>query len=65
MEEWQEEWMEVRRQTSVEEYREKLFRLVCSINELLEAKNKRLPSDTGAQSDGKQVFQIACDEMLF
>ena len=33
--------MELCRQASVEQDREKLFRLVCRINELLEAKDKR------------------------
>jgi hypothetical protein len=44
MREQQEEWMELCRQASVEQDREKLFRLVCRINELLEAKGKRLRS---------------------
>jgi hypothetical protein len=65
MREQQEEWMELCRQASVEQDREKLFRLVCRINELLEAKNKRLRSDAAEpQFDGKRVFQIAYDEML-
>ena len=57
--------MELCRQASVEQDGEKLFRLVCRINELLEAKDRR--SRLGAaepQSDGKRVFQIAYDEML-
>jgi hypothetical protein len=43
----------------------KLFRLVRRINELLEAKDKRLRSDAAEpHTDGKRVFQIAYDEML-
>lgn len=65
MREQQEEWMELCRQASVEQDPEKLFRLVCRINELLEAKDERLRSDAAeSQSDGKRVFQIAYDEML-
>jgi hypothetical protein len=65
MRERQEEWMELCRQASVEQDREKLYRLVCRINELLEAKDKRLRSGaTEPQSDGKRVFQIAYDERL-
>ncbi len=57
--------MELCRQASVEQDREKLFRLVCRINELLEAKDKGLRSGAAEpQSDGKRVFQIAYDEML-
>ncbi len=57
--------MELCRQASVEQDSEKLFRLVCRINELLEAKDKRLRSGAAEpQSDGKRVFQIAYDEML-
>ena len=57
--------MELCRQASVEQDPEKLFRLVCRINELLEAKDKRLRSRASeGQSDGKRVFQIAYDEML-
>jgi len=65
MREQQEEWMELCRQASVEQDREKLFRLVCRINELLEDKDKRLRSAAAEpQSDGKRVFQIAYDEKL-
>jgi len=57
--------MELCRQASIEQDPEKLYRLVCRINELLEAKDKRLRSDAAEpQSDGKRVFQIAYDEML-
>lgn len=57
--------MELCRQASVEQDREKLFRLVCRINDLLEAKDKRLRSISAEpQADGKRVFQIAYDEML-
>ena len=57
--------MELCRQASVEQDPTKLYRLVCRINELLEAKDKRLRSAAeGPQSDGKRVFQIAYDEML-
>lgn len=66
MREQQEEWMELCRQASVEQDPKKLFRLVCAINELLEAKDKRLRSRaTEGQSDGKRVFQIAYDEMCW
>lgn len=57
--------MELCKQASVEQDPQKLFRLVCAINELLEAKDKRLRSRAAeGQSDGKRVFQIAYDEML-
>lgn len=57
--------MELCRQASVEQDREKLFGLVCRINELLEAKDKRSRSGAAEPpSDGKRVFQIAYDEML-
>ena len=57
--------MELCRQASVGPDREKLFRLVCGINDLLEAKEQRLrSSDIEAQADGDRVFQIAYDEML-
>jgi len=61
----QEEWLELCRQASVEQDREKLLGLVCRINELLEAKDKRLrPSDVRPTSKGDGVFQIAYDETL-
>jgi hypothetical protein len=61
----QEEWLELCRQVSVEQDREKLFQLVCRINELLEAKDKRLRShDVRPPSKGDGVFQIAYDQML-
>jgi len=54
MREQQEEWMELCRQASVEQDPNKLFRLVRRINELLEAKDKRLRSCAEEpQSDGK------------
>jgi hypothetical protein len=41
-----EEWLELCSQASVEQDREKLFQLVCRINEMLEAKDRHLrPSD--------------------
>ncbi len=65
MSDQQEEWLELCRQASVEQDREKLFGLVCRINELLEAKDKRLrPHDVKPTSKGDGVFQIAYDEML-
>lgn len=65
MRDQQEEWLELCRQASVEQDREKLFQLVCRINELLEAKDKRLrASDVRPTSNGGRVFQIAYDEML-
>jgi hypothetical protein len=65
MREQQEEWMELCRQASLEQDPEKLFQLVRRINELLEAKDKRLRSNAAEpQSDGKRVFQIAYDETL-
>ena len=52
MRERQEEWMELCRQASVEQDPEKLFRVVCRINELLEAKDERLRSGVAEpQSD--------------
>ncbi len=58
------EWLELCRQASVEQDREKLFQLVYRINELLEAKDTRLrPSDVRPPSNGDSVFQIAYDEM--
>jgi len=63
MREQQEEWMELCRQASVEQDREKLFGLVCRINELLEAKDKRSRSGA-AEPQAERVFQIAYDEML-
>ena len=46
MRDQQEEWLELCRQASLEQDREKLFQLVCRINEMLEAKDRRLrPSD--------------------
>jgi hypothetical protein len=65
MREQQEEWMELCRQASVEQDPEKLYRLISRINELLEAKDKRLRSNAaGLHSDDKRVFQIAYDETL-
>jgi hypothetical protein len=46
--------MELCRQASVEQDPEKLFVLVCKINQLLEAKDQRLRSGVAEpQSDGK------------
>ena len=57
--------MELCRQASVEQDPEKLFQLVCRINELLEAKDQRLRAGVAdRQSDRKRVFQIAYDEKL-
>jgi hypothetical protein len=53
----QEEWLELCRQASVEQDREKLFLLVCRINELLEAKDQRLRlNDVRSPSKGDGVF---------
>jgi hypothetical protein len=41
----QEEWLELCRQVSVEQDREKLFVLIRRINELLEAEDRRLQSN--------------------
>jgi hypothetical protein len=64
--EHQEEWLELCRQASVEQDREKLFDLVCRINELLEVKDKRLQqSSTPEPRDGDVgIFQIAYDKNL-
>lgn len=60
-----EEWLELCRQASVEQDPAKLLRLVSRINELLEAKDKRLrPSNVRPTSNGDGVFQIAYDETL-
>ncbi|MGA9790421.1 MAG: hypothetical protein WBQ43_06995 [Terriglobales bacterium] len=60
-----EEWPELCRQASVEQDPAKLLRLVSRINELLEAKDKRLrPSEVRPTSNGDGVFQIAYDETL-
>lgn len=57
--------MELCRQASVEQDRKKLFRLVCRINELLEARDKLSRSGAAEPpSDGRRVFQIAYDELL-
>jgi hypothetical protein len=65
MKERQEEWMELCRRASVEQDPEKLFHLVRQINELLEAKDKRLRAGAAEpQPDRKRVFQIAYDEKL-
>ena len=55
--------MELCRQASVEQDREKLFGLVCRINKLLEAKDMRSRSGA-AEPQPERVFQIAYDEML-
>jgi CheY-like chemotaxis protein len=62
--EQQEEWMELCKLASVEQNPEELFRLVCRINELLEAKDRRLRGATDLALNGKPVFQIAYDEKL-
>ena len=65
MRDQEDEWLELCRQASVEQDREKLFVLVRQISELLEARDKRLrPSDIRPTSKGDGVFQIAYDEML-
>ncbi len=65
MKDHQEEWLELCQQASVEQDREKLFQLVRRINELLEAKDKRLqPSSAKPRSRDGGVFQIADDELL-
>jgi hypothetical protein len=61
MREGEEEWLELCRQASVEQDREKLFKLVQRINELLEAKDKRLRR-VGVRD--VQIFQIAYDSAL-
>jgi hypothetical protein len=54
MREHREEWMELCRQASVEQDPQKLVELVRRINELLEAKDKRLRSCAEEpQSDGR------------
>ena len=56
--------MELCKQASVEQNPEKLFQLVCRINELLEAKDRRLRGTADLVLNGKPVFQIAYDEKL-
>jgi len=61
------EWLELCRQASVEQDREKLFQLVRRINDLLEAKDKRLQTSASSVkpvSKGNCIFQIAYDEKL-
>jgi len=59
------EWLELCQQASVEQDSEKLLQLVRRINELLEAKDKRLqPSSVKPVCKGNGIFQIAYDEML-
>jgi len=61
----QKEWQELCRQASVEQDREKLLQLVRRINDLLEAKDKRLQESIPAPvSRGNRIFQIAYDEKL-
>ena len=63
--EQEEEWLDLCRQASVEPDPKKLFELVCRINELLEARDKRLSaSSVKPASQGNGVFQIAYDEKL-
>lgn len=65
MQDHQEEWLELCAQASVEQNPQKLFQLVRRINELLEAKEKRLQVNTiQSASKGNGVFQIAYDETL-
>ena len=61
------EWLELCRQASVEQDREKLFQLVRRINDLLEAKDTRLQTSASSVkpvSKGNCIFQIAYDEKL-
>jgi len=61
----QEEWIELCRQASVEQDREKLLQLVRRINDLLDAKDKRSRESTAAPvAQNNRIFQIAYDEML-
>lgn len=65
MKDRQDEWLELCRQASVEQDREKLFQLVRRINDLLDAKDKRLQGGTPVPvSRSNRVFQIAYDEAL-
>jgi len=61
-----EEWLELCERASVEQDREKLYQLVHRINELLEAKDRRLqqPSNVKPRFRDGGIFQIAYDEML-
>jgi hypothetical protein len=61
----QEEWLELCKQASVEQDREKLLLLIHRINDLLEAKDKRLQA-THVKPGLKvtAIFQIAYDEKL-
>jgi hypothetical protein len=61
----QEEWLELCRQASVEQDGEKLFQLVRRINDLLDAKDRRLQESTPVPaSRNNRVFQIAYDDAL-
>ena len=65
MRDHQEEWEELCQQASVEQDREKLLQLVVRINELLEAKDKRLQKTTVTPvAKGNGIFQIAYDPKL-
>ena len=65
MKDQEEEWLEVYREASEEQDSEKLFQLVRRINELLDAKDRRLrQTRIELTSNRKIVFQIAYDEML-
>ncbi len=65
MRDHQEEWQELCRQASIEQDREKLLQLIRRINDLLEAKDKRLQESTATPvSSGNRIFQIAYDEKL-
>lgn len=65
MRDHEEEWLELCRQASVEQDREKLFQLVRRINDLLDAKDRRLQESTPVPASGNnRVFQIAYDAAL-
>jgi len=58
----EEEWLELCRQASVERDGDELMRLVSRINDLLDAKAKRLRAGLRNRAGNIKVFQIAYDE---
>lgn len=64
MQDQEEEWLELCKQASVEQDRERLFVLVRRISELLEARDQRLRATVRSQPlEATALFQIAYDEM--